>query len=253
MRTFACQSGSNGNCIFVEAGGTRLLFDAGISGKQADLRLGARAQQIRAVDAVVISHEHSDHARCAGIFQRKFGLPIYATDQTAQACAWGWGKVHDVRTFGPGESFEVGQVVVHAVPTSHDAPDGVCFVVQHRELRLGILTDLGHPFAGLRRLLPTLDGVYLESNYDPQMLQQGPYPPYLKRRIAGDGGHLANAEAAALLRDHTGQRLRWAVLSHLSETNNTPQLALDTARSVLDRPLELHVASRYVVSEELEL
>ena len=254
MRTFSCQSGSNGNCIFVQAGGTRLLVDAGISGQQAALRLETRGEPIRAVDALLVTHEHGDHARCAGIYQRKYGLPIYATHRTAHACRRVWQRVHDVRTFTAGETLQVGGVQVETIPTAHDAVDGVCYVVQHGQLRLGVLTDLGCTFSGLAELLATLDGVFLESNYDPGMLASGPYPYYLKRRISGDRGHLANGEAGALLRDHASEeRLRWAVLSHLSEVNNTPELALQTAQQLVDRPLPIHVASRYEVSPVYEL
>jgi phosphoribosyl 1,2-cyclic phosphodiesterase len=254
MRTFSCQSGSNGNCFFVEAGDTRLLIDAGISGKQAQLRMARHQQPARVVDALVVSHDHGDHSSCAGIYQRKFGVPIYATRGTARACKRRWAQVHDVREFAAGDSFQVGTATVHTLATPHDAVDGACFVVEHAGLRLGILTDLGHPFAGLRRLLPTLDGVYLESNYDPDMLANGPYPYYLKRRISGRRGHLANDEAAVLLRDAARKgRLRWAVLSHLSEENNSPKVALKTARQIVGPDLALHVASRHVVSDAWEL
>ena len=254
MRTFSCQSGSNGNCIFVQAGDTRLLFDAGISGKQAALRMAHHTQPTKVLDGLIISHDHGDHSGCAGIYQRKFGLPIYATRDTSRACRGRWDKVHDVRAFAAGESFQVGEALIHSLPTPHDAVDGACFVVEHEGLRLGILTDLGHTFAGLRSLLATLDGVYLESNYDPEMLDHGPYPYFLRRRISGDRGHLANTEAATLLRDHAREdRLRWAVLSHLSEVNNTPELALRTAQQVVGRRLEIHVASRYQVSPLWEL
>ena len=148
----------------------------------------------------------------------------------------------------------MGEALVHTLSTPHDAVDGICFVVEHRGRRLGLLTDLGHPFDGLRDLLPTLDAVYLESNYDPEMLRAGPYPGYLKARIAGDHGHLSNAEAGALLRDHTNRRLRWAALSHLSQTNNTPELALQTVREALGhRRLPLHLAGRHAMSAELEI
>ncbi len=254
MRTFSCQSGSNGNCIFVQAGDTRLLFDAGISGKQAALRMAEHSQPVKALDALVVSHHHGDHSSCAGIYQRKFGVPIYATGGTVRVCKRRWEKVQDVRTFKAGDSFQVGQARIFTLPTPHDATDSACFVVQHGGKRLGILTDLGCAFAGLRGLMATLDGVYLESNYDPDMLANGPYPYFLKRRISGNAGHLSNPEAADLLRDHARRdRLRWVALSHLSEDNNTPDLALRTARRALGDELPIHVAGRYGVSPVWEL
>ena len=251
MKTFSCQSGSNGNCIFVQAGRTRLLIDAGISGKKAQERMAARDEDIRRVDAVLLSHDHIDHTRAAGIYHRKFGLPVYATKGTWRACRLSQGRVGDVRLFDAGESLTIGEATIHTISTPHDGADGVCFVVEHDGRRLGVLTDLGFVFDELPGVLATLDATYLESNYDPQMLRNGPYPPRLQRRIRGNGGHLSNAEAASLLAEHTDGRLQWATLAHLSEHNNTPQLALQTARRIIARPLALHVASRYAVSHPL--
>ncbi len=253
MRTFACQSGSNGNCIFVQAGATRLLIDAGLSGKRAEQRMAERGQEIRNVDALLISHNHCDHAKGAGVFQRKFGLPIHATAGTLAACRGSLGTLDDVHTFAAGDVLEIGEAIVHTFHTPHDGADGVCFVIEHRGKKLGILTDLGFVFPELEDLLPELDAIYLESNYDPVMLANGPYPPHLQARIHGDGGHLANAEAAHLLNDFTDGRLQWATLSHLSERNNTPKAALQTARSVIGPDMTLHVGGRTRVSEMLEL
>jgi len=124
-------------------------------------------------------------------------------------------------------------------------------VVEHAGRRLGILTDLGHPFPMLRELLPTLDAVYLESNYDPEMLANGPYPRALQDRIRGDGGHLSNDEAAALLKGCRRHRPRWIALAHLSEHNNDPDLALDTHRRTLGGDYPLTIASRYRVSDQM--
>ncbi|MFW6145754.1 MAG: MBL fold metallo-hydrolase [Planctomycetota bacterium] len=249
MLTFACQSGSNGNCIFVQAGRTRLVIDAGISGKQAAMRMAAHGHDIRRADALLLSHDHSDHSRCAGIFQRKFALPLYGTGATLSACKHVLGKVHDVRPFAAGDTLEIGDAVVHTLATPHDGVDGVCFVIEHDGRRLGVLTDLGFVFPELEQLLPTLDAAYLESNYDPAMLARGPYPPYLQARIRGDGGHLANAEAATLVEQFTDGRLAWAALAHLSEQNNTPEVALATARATVRPDLPLHVARRTGASE----
>ena len=196
MITFSLQSGSNGNSIYVEADGVRLLFDAGISGKQARGRMAVHGRDIRAVDALLISHDHNDHTRCAGVYQRLFGLPIYATEPTFHAVNGQFGQVRDVRHFVAGQRLRFGDVTVHTFPTPHDATDGVAFVVEHAGKRLGIMTDLGHPFEALRDMLADVDAAYLESNFDPVMLEEGPYPPHLKQRIRGAGGHLSNEEAA---------------------------------------------------------
>ncbi len=248
MITFSLQSGSNGNSIYVEAGDTRLLFDAGISGKQAEGCMRRHGRAIRDVQALIISHDHSDHIHCAGVFHRKFGLPIHMTRTTHQATYCNLGPLSDVRYFQAGEPLRFNRVTVHTLPTPHDAADGVAFIVEHEGKRLGVFTDLGHPFPELARWLGDLDACYLESNYDPDMLAKGPYPYALQQRIRGDGGHLSNQESADLIRT-AGPRLRWAVLAHLSEHNNHPQLALDTHHQCLGRDYPLHVASRYEVSD----
>jgi len=255
MKMVALQSGSNGNCIYVEADGVRLLFDAGISGKQAEDRLASRGRNIREVDALLISHEHRDHSRCMGTYQRKYGIPIHVTDKTLAATQerQNLGKIKDIRHYRSGTSLQFDSVTVETIPTPHDGVDGVAFVVDDGRHRLGILTDLGHVFDGLNAVMASLDAVLVESNYDPLMLEASPYPEFLKERIRGDGGHLSNIEAAELLRDSAGPGLRWACLGHLSAENNEPHLALRTHRDMLDSRIPIHVASRHEATDVMEL
>jgi phosphoribosyl 1,2-cyclic phosphodiesterase len=253
--TFSLQSGSNGNAIYVEANGVRLLFDAGISGKTAEKRMAVHGRSMRDVDALIISHDHSDHVRCAGVYQRKFGMPIYMTcDTFAAATVWtDLGKLSDLRHFVSGESLSFVDVVVHTIPTAHDAADGVAFVVECAGQRLAILTDLGHPFGGLQGILESVDAAYLESNYDPAMLTDGPYPPRLKARIKGPGGHLSNEEAAALVRACGRNRPAWIAAAHLSEVNNRPELVIAAQHEAVGRDYPVHHASRYECSAILTL
>jgi phosphoribosyl 1,2-cyclic phosphodiesterase len=253
MMTIPLQSGSNGNCIYVEAGDARLLFDAGITGKQAACRLASFDRDIRRCQALIISHDHADHIRSAGVFHRKFGVPVYATEAAWANVAERLGAVSDLSFFSPGDVLSFGDVSVQTVPTPHDGTDGVAFVVRHDGRQLGILTDLGHPFRRLSQLLAELDATYLESNYDPEMLETGPYPPELKARIRGPRGHLSNVEAARLVAEHAGRRLRWLALAHLSEFNNRPELALATHREIVRPSLPVHVASRYQPGPLLEV
>jgi len=254
MLAVSLQSGSNGNCIYVEADGARLLFDAGISGIQAQRRLAAIGRDIRDVDALIISHDHIDHVRAAGIYQRKYGLAMYVTRKTLAAARarCDLGRLGAIRHFCCGDVLRFGSATVRTIRTPHDAVDGVCFVVEVGHKRLGVLTDLGHVFADLGGLIGALDGVILESNYDPDMLAAGPYPAFLKARICGPGGHISNFEAARLLARH-GRRLRWACLGHMSEQNNHPELALETHRKFVGKYLPLHVATRCAASEPMQL
>ena len=260
MKVISLQSGSNGNCFYVETTKVRLLFDAGISARQAQLRLAKHGRDITEVDALLISHDHSDHAKGMGVFQRKFDMPVYLTRRTLAASQryLKTGKMNKVRFFTAGSSIAFQDVAVHTIPTPHDSAEGVAFVVEHAGQRVGILTDLGHAFDGLRDVLRSLDAVIIESNYDDDMLEHGRYPQQLKKRIRGKGGHLSNDDAALLLKETVEQtsddfRLQWACLCHLSEDNNTPDVARRTHQRLLGDMVEIHVASRYDVSDVMEV
>lgn len=248
MHAISLQSGSNGNCIYVEAGDTRLIFDAGISGIQAERRLADFGRDIRNVDALLVSHDHSDHIRSAGIFGRKYSIPLHITEPTL-AAAHGrvnLGELREHHFMQAGTRFQLKDVTIETISTPHDAADGIVFVVEHEGKRLGYMTDLGNPFDTLAEVLPTLDALIIESNYDEQMLMDGSYPAFLKKRIAGEHGHISNGEAANLLSTATSPRLQWVALAHLSEENNTPDRALCTHREVLgSTDFALTVASRY--------
>ena len=160
MEVIALQSGSSGNCIYVEAAGKRLLFDAGISGRKAEQRLAATGRNIRDVDALVISHDHTDHISCMGVYQRKYGLPIHVTPDTLAVARrkMNVGQLNNVHYFNSGNTLHFGEVKVHTIPTPHDAVDSVGFVVDDGVHRLGILTDLGHVFDELPEEMVRFNG-----------------------------------------------------------------------------------------------
>ena len=255
MKVVSLQSGSNGNCFYIESGDTSLLFDAGISGRQAETRLAKHDRNIRDADALFISHDHSDHTSGMGVFSRKFDLPVYITRRTLDAVRRyrDTGQIKRIRLFSAGDSIAFGNVTVHTIPTPHDSVDGVAFVVEDQDSRVGILTDLGHVFEGLRDVLRSLDAVVIESNYCDQMLKTGPYPEHLKRRISGHGGHLSNADAAQLIKETRTDRLKWACLCHLSEENNRPETARETHYKIIGRDLPIHIAGRDDVTDIFEV
>lgn len=256
MEVISLQSGSNGNCFYVEAGDVKLLFDAGISAKRAEERLAEHGRNIRDVDALFISHDHSDHVRSMGVFQRKFGMPVYINRRTLSQCyrSGKVGPIQHVRFFRSGDVVDFPGVQVHTVATPHDSADGAAFVIEDKSgRRVGILTDLGHVFDGLRDVLESLDAVVIESNYDDGMLEYGPYPERLKRRIRGDGGHLSNLDAALLIDEARTERLKWVCLCHLSEENNEPGIARKTHLEILGDEVEIYVASRYNAGPVMEL
>lgn len=235
MEVISLQSGSAGNCIFVRSGDTQLLFDAGISASKAEYRLAEYGYDIRDCQAVVLSHEHCDHISGIGVFHRKFGLPVYATLRTwnATRAKPSTGCIGTPNHFVAGQHFRIGSLRIETLRTPHDAVEGVCFVIEEIESgkRFGLLTDLGHLFSGLRKVILSLDAVLIESNYDEAMLRRGPYPQRLKDRISGNRGHISNDDAAELLDACDASQLQWACLGHLSAENNSPELALATQRA----------------------
>jgi phosphoribosyl 1,2-cyclic phosphodiesterase len=248
MEVISLQSGSSGNCVFVRIGQTRLLFDAGISGRKAQTRLALHGHDIHDIDALIISHDHSDHVSGLGPIHRRFGLPVYMTVATQRVVEKkrNTGPLRAVQNFRSGEEISFGDVNVHTIPTPHDAVDGVCFVVEDliEGTRFGLMTDLGYHFDELNPWIVELDALMIESNYDPVMLRNGFYPDHLKERITGRGGHLSNDEAAKLVRDHAPASLQWVCLAHLSDENNTPEVATRTCRRYVRDDLQIFCADR---------
>jgi phosphoribosyl 1,2-cyclic phosphodiesterase len=248
MDVIALQSGSAGNCVFVRSGETQLLFDAGISGRKAEMRLAACGYDIRNCKAVILSHEHSDHISGLGVFHRKFGLPVYASLRTwnATRAKPSVGTLGSPSHFEVGTSFRIGSLRIETLPTPHDAVEGCCFVIEDVATgqRFGLLTDLGHVFKGLESLIRQLDAVLIESNYDEDMLHNGPYPQRLKDRISGRRGHISNDDAVELLELCQEGQLQWACLGHLSAENNSPQVALETHRRRLGSRFPIFCADR---------
>lgn len=241
------QSGSNGNCIFVATSDACLLFDAGISGLCAAKRLALAGRRLSDVDALFITHEHSDHIKHAATFAKKYGIPLYLTEKTYRRAKrrFGLEGLEGLRFFRSGDVIRINKTLVRSMPTPHDAVDGSVFIVRDGSVQLGVFTDLGHVFPALEAAVPELDGIYIESNYDPAMLRNGDYPAALKRRISGPGGHISNVDVARLLAKHASPRLQWVCLGHLSAENNTPDLALRTVQTKLGFEIPIAVASRY--------
>jgi phosphoribosyl 1,2-cyclic phosphodiesterase len=255
MLLISLQSGSAGNCIYVESKGVRVLFDAGLSATQVEQRLAAHGKSAADADALFISHDHYDHVRCAGVYTRKFRVPLLITPRTFRASRRALHSTDgmDLQHFKAGGSVKVGHLTVETVATPHDAADGVVFVVDDGQHRLGIATDVGHVYCDLRSLVKSVDALFLESNYDEEMLANGPYPQRLKERISGWGGHISNREAAELVENHASPKLQWLCLAHLSDKNNTPRKALAAHRSALGTTLPIQVTSRERATDVMSL
>jgi phosphoribosyl 1,2-cyclic phosphodiesterase len=228
-------SGSTGNATLVEAGRTRVLIDAGLGPRILAERLQDAGVDPAALDAVLLSHEHHDHARSAAAFCRRWGPRI--------ACIPGWDPLE------PGAAIAIGEVVVEAVPLPHDAAQPVAFVVRHAGRAFGHATDFGRWTAAMHAAFRPCDALLVESNYDPGLLAAGPYPWSLKERILSPRGHVSNLEVGRFLSEELGERCRRVVLAHLSQQNNHPELAHGVAARALARRGRSEVALHVLGAE----
>lgn len=229
MRFAMLGSGSKGNATLIEADGTRLLIDCGFTLAETEQRLARLGVEPGAIDAILVTHEHSDHLSGVGRLARRYRIPVWMTH--GSYAAWKDSDVPHSLRFSPHQSFTIGAITVEPYPVPHDAREPCQYVLGAGGLRLGVLSDAGHITAHMRLMLAACDGLMLECNHDPAMLRDGPYPDMLKRRVGGHTGHLSNAQAAGLMHGYAFERLQHLVLTHLSESNNTPQLA---RRAIVD-------------------
>jgi phosphoribosyl 1,2-cyclic phosphodiesterase len=235
VRIAVLGSGSRGNAILVASDRTRILVDAGFSGRQMERRLRAVGVEPDTVDALVVTHEHGDHTRGVGVFARRFGTPLYMTPATRDACASLLRGSETIHPYSAGRPFSVGDLRVDPFLTVHDAVDPVAVTVTGTRCgtRIGVATDLGRPSAGVRHSLSRCDFLILEANHDETLLRNGPYPASVQGRIASSHGHLSNHAAAGFARELLHPRLVGIFLAHLSGECNRPELA----RQVVGREL----------------
>lgn len=236
-------SGSNGNCYYVGNEREAVLVDAGISCREIERRMSRLELDIRKVKALFISHEHSDHIKGAEVLSKKYELPVFITRSTLLCSGLQLDQLR-VRSFEAYRPVAVGGLSVTAFPKLHDASDPHSFIVEGKGIKIGVLTDIGEPCEHVVRNFRQCDAAFLEANYDEEMLEQGRYPYYLKKRIRSDKGHLSNLQALQLFTRHRPPALSLLLLSHLSKDNNCPELALNLFRQHA-HSTKVVVASRY--------
>ena len=236
LRFASLASGSSGNCLVADADGTRVLIDCGLNLTDCEKRLRRLGLEPADIDGMLVTHEHGDHAHGVFGFAAAHGVAVYLTYGTMLAMKAEGKVIEGVRmVFINGRQTEaLGglQVIPFTVP--HDAREPVQFVLSDGERRLGVLTDIGAPTPHVAQMLSGLDALVLECNYDRDMLWNGPYPGWLKQRIAGPFGHLDNEDSARLLATVDRSRLKHVIGAHLSQHNNSPKLA----RAALARALD---------------
>lgn len=262
MRICLLASGSSGNCAYVEAGGTRLLVDAGISLRQVRQRLAQIGVETASIDALLISHEHIDHVREAGRVALHFECPIYASERTSGELSQllsGWERK---ALFCPGKSFAIGALQIAPFRISHDACEPCGFMiggpseVDGQRVFAAIATDVGIVSEDWCRLLNPCEVLVIEANHDLKMLLEGDYPWHLKQRILSALGHLSNDAAGELIAQLVPRgRLKQVILAHLSQNNNRPEIAMKTVQRYLDGrgSCQLHLSYRDRPSELLTL
>ena len=225
-------SGSSGNAIYVSAGDTRMLIDAGMPGKAIETALRTIDVLPENLTAIAVTHEHTDHTKGVGILCRKYHIPIYANERTFEAMAKTVGEIPkwDRRYFETGEDFYVNDLALHPFAIPHDAAEPVGYRIFAGGASVAVATDMGYMQKNVLKTLAGTQVMVLESNYDPSLLMQNPhYSLFLKQRIRSNHGHLSNEDSANSLLSLYETGVRHVLLGHLSAENNTPELALTTA------------------------
>ncbi|MCF8127087.1 MAG: MBL fold metallo-hydrolase [Deltaproteobacteria bacterium] len=235
MKFSILSSGSRGNSCYLETGSARILVDAGLSGIEIERRLGAVGILPQSLDAIFVTHEHTDHIKGVGVLARRYGLPVYANSETLKYAQKALGKLPEVISFQTGETLNIKNLSVETFTKCHDAADPIGLVFRNNGIKIGLVTDMGRSTRLAEDRLRSCNALIMEFNYDPAMLSEGPYPLDLKRRINSAEGHLSNQQAGELLEALSHRDLKHLVLAHLSETNNQPKIALKAAKTVLKR------------------
>lgn len=231
MRFASLGSGSRGNGLVIESGATRVLVNCGFGPRQLATRLERLGLSVNQLDAMLVTHEHSDHVSGVASCAQRYGLDVYLTHGTLAAIGM---KAVQVKLIDNHAAFSVGDIEVIPFPVPHDAREPTQFVFSNGSHRLGVLTDAGCVTPHMVDMLSGCAALVLECNHDADMLVAGRYPPHLKRRIAGRFGHLDNSAAAQLLRRLDRRNLQHVIAAHLSQENNTPELARVALAAVLN-------------------
>lgn len=231
MTLHTLASGSEGNCLLVASGSTRLLVDAGISLRRIKTALAQLGLTVDQLSGILLTHSHADHVAALQTLVKHHTVPIYASYDTAQSlCKRVAGLAPLLRTVERSTVFPLGDCRITVFPTSHDAPGSVDYRIDGTEGSVGVLTDTGYVTQRAAEALEGVELLVLESNHDPDWLRSGPYPYHLKQRILGEEGHLSNEDAAHFAAQMARCGTQQIVLAHLSRENNTPARALETVQ-----------------------
>jgi len=233
MEIISIASGSSGNCTYISAGDSQLLIDCGLSARETIRRTASIGLNIEEIEAILITHEHADHINGAFTLSKRYGIPLHINPSTFNAANCPLKNV-PIEFFDTGGSFSFKDFRISPFPIPHDAADPVGFRLETPEGIIVYMTDIGWVFPEMTSHADGARAMVLESNHDKEMLKNGPYPWFLKKRISGEKGHLSNDDMAAFLKLISRMELEGLVLAHLSRTNNNAEIALSNARKVID-------------------
>lgn len=255
-------SGSSGNSLFVQSDQSKLLIDCGASGKKICEALASINSSIEDIDAILITHEHSDHVQSLGLLSKKYNIPIYINEETFNALSNSQKdkiNLNDINFFKNDNEFFLKDLTIKPFSIPHDAANPCGYNIHNGKRKISIATDLGHVNDNILDNLKNSSFILLEANYDPSILQVSKYPYMLKERIKGPKGHLSNETAGKLISALSNNELKEVMLGHLSKENNFPELAYQTVTEELMKNnidlnnLRLSVANRYNPSKIIEL
>lgn len=247
-------SGSKGNCIFLGTNKVKILIDAGISGKAIKSRLEEINVDVQEIDAILITHEHTDHIQGLKVLAYNMGIPVFANSETAKGIAEHFHDCPKFKIFSTGETFEFGDLHIHPFSIQHDTPDPVAFTIKVDGLKLGFCTDLGFVSTLVQNHLTDCDYLYLEANHEPAMVHASNRPMIYKQRVLSRSGHLSNEACGQLLKNIAHDKLKHVHLAHLSSECNTPEKALTVVHEILQSHgihLDLSTAPQDKISKRI--
>lgn len=227
-------SGSKGNCIYLGTANTKILIDAGLSAKAIKLKLEEIGVDLADIDAILITHEHGDHIQGLKVLAYKLGIPVLANHETAKGIVENFHDCPRFKIFSTGETFSFGDLEIHPFSVQHDTLDPVAFTVRVNGLKLGFCTDLGFVTTLVSNKLRDCDYLYIEANHQPSMVHASPRPMVYKQRVLSRTGHLSNEACGNLLSQIAHSGLKHVHLAHLSSECNTPDVALNVVKSILE-------------------
>lgn len=255
-------SGSKGNSIYIGTKDTKILIDAGLSGAKIESALKDINLSLEDIDAIFVTHEHSDHIDGVGVISRRYNLPVYATEGTWDNMPDKIGKIpkNNKKFVYKDEGILLNDIFIRAFEVPHDAKQPVCYSVLYNGIKVCVATDMGHITRDVIENIRHCSALVLESNHDVNMLKLGNYPYALKERILGKYGHISNETCGKLLSCVMNNKLKNVFLGHLSQDNNTPDLAYLTVANTLEefgikaeRDVNLHIAKPYGITELIKI